>query len=307
MSEIMVVGAFVMDNVAIVDKFCAEGETVIAKEFACFPGGKGVNQCIAAVRLGGDVQMCGMLGRDKNGKAFREILNREGVNAENVFYCDKPTGTAQIQVNNLGQNRICVIPSANREFGFSEVDRIDKDLKNSKLLMLQLEMRTDVMAELIKRAYAYGVKILLNPAPAIKLGDDILEKVDYLIPNEKELSVLTDMPIETEGEIIAATKKLIDSGVKTVIATLGSKGALIVDKNELEFINGYKVKAVDTVAAGDSFCGAFAVGIMKGKSMREAVKFANAMGALTVQEKGAIPSLHTLDQVERFMKKYEYS
>lgn len=126
--------------------------------------------------------MCGMFGLDENGNIFRKILNRERINSKNVFCCNKPTGTAQIQVNNLGQNRICVIPSANLEFGFTEVDKIDKELKKSKLLMLQLEMRTEIMEVLIKRAHDYGVKVLLNPAPAVKLGNDILEKIDYLIP-----------------------------------------------------------------------------------------------------------------------------
>ena len=127
--------------------------------------------------------------------------------------------------------------------------------------------------------------------------------VDYLTPNETELAILTDMPTETDEEVIAAANKLISYGTKTVIATLGSRGALIATAEGAKIVSGYKVKAIDTVAAGDSFNGAFAVAISEGKDLESAVKFANAMGALTVQKEGAIPSLHTRKEVEEFIAK----
>ena len=303
MAKITVIGSFVMDNVAKMKKYPEAGETVLGYSLGLFPGGKGANQCVAAARLGGDVEMVGMLGKDGNGDVFRKILKDEGIKQDNVFACDVPTAIAQIQINDEGQNRICVIPCANYEFTFEHLDKVDEVIKNTEILILQLEMLLDVTKEVIRRAHAYGVKILLNPAPAVKLESEILGMVDYLTPNETELAILTDMPTETDEEVIAAANKLISYGTKTVIATLGSRGALIATDKGAKIVSGYKVKAIDTVAAGDSFNGAFAVAISEGKDLESAVKFANAMGALTVQKEGAIPSLHTRKEVEEFIAK----
>ena len=301
MSKITVIGSFVMDNVAKMVKFPQEGETILGESLELFPGGKGINQCVSVARLGGDVEMIGMLGKDGNGDVFRKIMKEDGIKAENVFSCDKPTAVAQVQINADGQNRICVIPSANFEFGFEELDKVDSVIKNTELVILQLELRLDVTKEIIRRAHGYGVKVLLNPAPAVKLEKEILGMVDFITPNETELSILTGLPTETDEEVIVAAKELLSYGTKTIIATLGSRGALIATNKNIEIVSGYKVKAVDTVAAGDSFNGAFAVALTEGKTLQEAVKFANAMGALTVTEKGAIPSLHTRAQVEEFI------
>ena len=301
MSKITVIGSFVMDNVAKMAKFPQAGETILGESLELFPGGKGINQCVSVARLGGDVEMVGMLGKDGNGDVFRKIMKEDGIKADNVFSCDKPTAVAQVQINADGQNRICVIPSANFEFGFDELDKVDSVIKNTELVILQLELRLDVTKEIIRRAHGYGVKVLLNPAPAVKLEKEILGMVDFITPNETELSILTGLPTETDEEVIVAAKELLSFGTKTIIATLGSRGALIATNENIEIVSGYKVKAVDTVAAGDSFNGAFAVALMEGKTLQEAVKFANAMGALTVTEKGAIPSLHTRKQVEEFI------
>ncbi len=302
MAKITVIGSFVMDTVAKMEKFPREGETVLGTSISVFPGGKGANQCVSVARLGGEAEMIGMLGKDENGNVFRKILRDEGIKADSVFSCDMPTSVAQIQINAEGQNRICVIPSANHAFGFAELDKIDPVIKETKLLVLQLEMRLDVTKEIIRRAHAYGVPILLNPAPAVALEKDIFGMLHYITPNETELSILTGMPANTDEEVVAAAKELLSYGTKTVVATLGSRGALIATQDGVAFVNGYKVQAVDTVAAGDSFNGALAVALSEGKSLKEAVIFANAMGALTVTKKGAIPSLHTREAVESFMK-----
>lgn len=302
MARITVIGSFVMDNVAKMDCFPQAGQTVLGNSLELFPGGKGANQCVAAARLGGDVEMVGMLGRDANGDTFRKILREEGIESRYVFSCDKPTAVAQVQIDASGQNRICVIPSSNYAFGFDDLERGDSVLQNTELVVLQLEMRLDVTAEIIRRAHRYGVKVLLNPAPAVKLDQSVLASVDYLTPNETELSILTDMPTDTDHDVIAAAKALLKSGVKNIIATLGRRGALIVNAELCEIVDGYRVKAVDTVAAGDSFNGALAVALTEGKTLPQAVRFANAMGALTVQKNGAIPSLHTRIQLEDFMR-----
>ena len=303
MSKITVIGSMVMDNVAKMAKFPQAGETVLGATLEFFPGGKGANQCVSVARLGGDVEMVGMLGKDGNGEVFRNIFKEEGIKSDNVFSCDKPTAVAQIQINEEGQNRICVIPCANFEFGLEELDKVDEIIKQTELVILQLELRLDITKEIIRRVHGYGKTILLNPAPAVKLEKEILGMVDYITPNETELSILTDMPTDTDEQVIAAAKELLSYGTKTVVATIGSRGALIATKERVEIVSGYKVQAIDTVAAGDSFNGALAVALTEGKSLKEAVQFANAMGALTVTKKGAIPSLHTRAQVEEFIAK----
>ena len=302
MAKITVIGSFVMDNVAKMDKFAQEGETVLGNSLELFPGGKGANQCVSVARLGGDVEMIGMLGKDANGEIFKKILQEEKIKADNVFLCDKPTAVAQVQINASGQNRICVIPSANYEFGLKELEKIDNVIKNTSLIILQLELRLDVTFEIIRRAHKYGVKILLNPAPAVKIEKEILGMIEYITPNETELSILTGLPTETDEEVMVAARKLRSYGVKTVVATLGSRGALISTEDYEKIVSGYKVKAIDTVAAGDSFNGALAVALVEGKDLEQAVRFANAMGALTVTKKGAIPSLHNRNDVENFIK-----
>ena len=304
MSKILVVGSFVMDNVAEMDSFPDAGETVLGKSLHLYPGGKGINQCIAAARLGGDVEMAGMLGKDSNSEVFREVLKEEGIAFDNVFSCDLPTGVAQVQTDGTGQNRICVIPSANHAFDFSCLDGIDGSLRRAEFVLLQLELRTDVMEELIRRAHSYGVKVLLNPAPAFPLGRNTLQQVDVLLPNETELSFLSGKKVRGETAEDSA-RRMLDIGVGCVVATLGNKGALIADKEGCRRVPGFRVKAVDTVAAGDSFCGAFAVALSEGVDMDSAVRFANGMGALTVQTKGAIPSLRTRAELEAFLKREE--
>ena len=305
MAKITVIGSFVMDNVAKMERFPTAGESIIGKSIERFPGGKGANQCVAVARLGGEAEMIGMLGRDADGDTFRAILKEEGIVSDRVFACDTPTAIAQIQIDATGQNRICVIPSANYAFGFEELEAVDGIIKSTELLILQLELRLDVTVEIIRRAHAYGTKILLNPAPAVALDAEILGMVDYITPNETELSILTGMPTETDDEVIAAAGKLLAGGTKTVVATLGSRGALIATAEGSTIVPGYRVKAVDTVAAGDSFNGALAVALTEGKTLTDAVRFANAMGALTVQKQGAIPSLHTRAEVEAFMAENE--
>lgn len=302
MAKITVIGSFVMDNVATMDRFPSPGESVIGLSIKNFPGGKGANQCVSIARLNGDCEMIGMLGNDENGRFFLKLLKEENIKTHNIFTCDDSTAIAQIQINKEGENRICLIPGANYKFDFEHIDLIDEIIKSTDLIVLQFELRIDVTIELIKRAHKYGTKILLNPAPAAKLPEEIIGLVDYITPNESELSQITNMPIDSEEQIINAAKKLLSFGCKNVIATLGGKGALLVNEQTTKFIKGYKVKAIDTVGAGDSFNGALAVALIEGKPLEEAINFANAMGALTVQKQGAIPSLHTRSEVEEFIK-----
>ncbi len=304
MLKITVIGSFVMDHVAVMSRFPQVGETVLGESISLFPGGKGANQCVAIARLWGDVEMVGMIGKDSNGEIFKKILREEGICAEHVFLCDKPTAVAQVQLDQNGQNRICVIPSANYEFGYAELDLIDGTLRNTEIVVVQLELRLDVTEELIRRAHRYGKRVILNPAPAAPLSEELLACVDIITPNEKELAFITGMPTDTDEELVTAARRLREMGANIVVATLGGRGALVCDGTNVEIVSGFAVKVVDTVAAGDSFNGALAVALSEGKSLRESVCFANAMGALTVQQKGAIPSLHTRRELETFLSEH---
>ena len=303
MSKITVVGSFSMDLTVTMDTFPKEGQTIIGKKMLKNPGGKGANQCIACARLGGDVEMIGMLGEDENGRIIKDLFIKEGVNVSHVLTTDlEPTTIALIEIDASAQNKIVVVPAANFVYSIEDLQNVKEVIANTEMVVAQLEMRLDVMEELAKMCQKLNVPLILNPAPAVPLSDELLSRVTYLTPNETELSVLTGHPVDTLDQIKEAAQMLLDRGVKHVIATLGDKGALLADASGMKVIAGYKVHAIDTVAAGDSFNGALAKALVDGKSLEEAILLANAVGALTVTRHGAVPSLPTKSEVEEFIK-----
>lgn len=303
MSKITVVGSFSMDLTVTMDTFPKEGQTIIGKKMLKNPGGKGANQCIACARLGGDVEMIGMLGDDENGRIIKDLFIKEGVNVSHVLTTDlEPTTIALIEIDASAQNKIVVVPAANFVYSIEDLQNVKEVIANTEMVVAQLEMRLDVMEELAKMCQKLNVPMILNPAPAVPLSDELLSRVTYLTPNETELSVLTGHPVDTLDQMKEAAQMLLDRGVKHVIATLGDKGALLADASGMKVIAGYKVHAIDTVAAGDSFNGALAKALVDGKSLEEAILLANAVGALTVTRHGAVPSLPTKSEVEEFIK-----
>lgn len=300
---ITVVGSFVMDLIGTVDNFPLEGQTVIGKTLRTFPGGKGANQAVAASRLGGNVKMVGMVGKDDFGNTFKNLFQDEGIDIEHVLTSEtEPTAVGLIQINKLGENKIVVIPGANFEYSLENLNNIEVEIKKSKLIVAQLELRHEITFKLIEMCYELDVPIILNPAPAVKIKEDILNKITYLTPNETELEILSGIKINGMEDAKKAITHLLDIGVKNVIATLGSKGAIIGNSYGFQYVEGYKVEVIDTVGAGDSFNGALAYCIVEGYSLYDAVKYANAVGALTVTKSGAIPSLPNKEQVDKFIK-----
>ena len=296
MPKITVVGSFVTDMVATMDRFPQAGESVIGERLRVYLGGKGANQCVAARRLGAEVSMVGMLGNDENGRNFRALFEKEGIGTQYVFTTDdEPTAVAQVQIDRNSENRICVIPGANYCFTPEHLNKAKGVVAGSDMVIAQLELKTEVIEALAKLCAELGVPLMLNPAPAAPLSDSVLNNVTYLTPNETELSVLTGLPTKTDKQVATACIALLKKGVKTVVATLGSRGAYAATAEGGMLAENFKVTAVDTVAAG-------AVAITEGKSLNEALRFANAMGALTVQVKGAIPSLHTRAEVDEFLR-----
>ncbi len=304
MSKIIVFGIMVADMVANLQAFPKAGETILGDTLHVYMGGKGMNQCVAIKRLGGDSEMIGCLGNDGYGDMFRKLLKEEKIPHQHVLTSSKiPTGIAQIQIDSSGQNKIVVIPAANHEFKIENLQSMQSVFDDAEYAVFQLEMRFDVTFKAMQLAHEKGIKIIFNPAPAMKLPNDMIKLADYITPNEVELGIIADEDTTTMEGIEKAAKKLLALGAKNIIATLGSKGALIATKDYFKIIPGYVVdNVVDTVAAGDSFNGALVTKLAEGASLEEAVLFANAMGALTVQVKGAIPSLHTRLEVETFIK-----
>ncbi len=306
MNKITVVGSFVMDVIGTMDDFPLEGQTIIGKKMFTLPGGKGANQAVAAARLGGNVTMIGMVGNDPYGDRFKRLFSEENIDISNVLTSyDEPTAVGLIQTNNKGENKIVVIPGANYDFKISDLEKVKDILKESKIVIAQLELKQEVTFRLIDLCYELNVPIILNPAPAIPIEDKYLKKLTYLTPNETELEILTGLKVNNLENAKEAIQKLLDLGVETVVATLGSKGAIIGDSEGFHHIEGYKVKVVDTIGAGDSFNGALAYGIVSGHSIVDSVRYANGVGALTVGNQGAIPSLPLKEEVDKFILEYD--
>jgi ribokinase len=303
MFKITVIGSLVMDLVIKLEKFPKEGDTLFGDEINYYLGGKGANQAYALTRLGANTEMIGMVGNDNFGKAFIDTFKKAGTKVSNILVSDKVgTSLAVIQSNYKAENKIVVMHGANYEFSAKELKKVESVLKNSDLVITQLELRPEIEEAIIKLCAKFKVPVQLNPAPAYKLSKDLLSKVTYITPNDLELSILTGMKTDTIENAKKAVKKLLSLGPKNVISTLGGNGAMIGDKNGIRHIPGFKVKVVDTVGAGDAFNGGFAYAISKGHKIDDAVRFANAVGGLAVTKQGAFPSMPSLKQVNDLIK-----
>ncbi|MGP4079239.1 ribokinase [Pseudalkalibacillus sp. R45] len=304
--SILVIGSFMMDLVVKTPRVPENGETIIGKALLRFPGGKGANQAVAAARLSGNVTMAGMVGVDQFGNEAINVLNHEKVNSNYIQRdLENSTGVGLVMVEANGNNRIVVIPGANLSFKAKDLDQIRGMINDFDIVLMQLEMDLEMIEKAVTYADDARVPIILNPAPAQKLSDDLLKKITYLTPNETEAEILTGIKIHTKEDAEKAGRSLLEKGVQHVIITLGEKGALIVDESGTTYVPGFPVTPYDTVAAGDAFNGALSVGITGGKSLVDAVKHANAVGALAVTKQGAIPSLPHVEEVEEFIKSKE--
>jgi ribokinase len=304
--NIVVIGSFMMDLVVRTPRVPENGETVIGTNFQRFPGGKGANQAVAAARLGGNVTMVGKLGADEFGNEMLTTMEKEKINIQYILRDHHaPTGIGSITLDEQGNNRIIVVPGANLRYSSNDLNQVAHLIKEANLLVVQLEMDIRMIEEAVSLAHVYHVPVILNPAPAMELSDQLLSKVTYLTPNETEAEILTGIKITGVEEAKRAAKLLLGKGVKHVVITLADKGAVIAGPSEIKHIQGFAVKPVDTVAAGDAFNGALAVAIVSGKSLADAVTFANAVGALAVTREGAIPSLPYLKDALNLVKNQE--
>ncbi|MGE5455986.1 MAG: ribokinase [Ignavibacteriales bacterium] len=290
MSKLLVVGSMNIDEIVITDKMPKPGQTVFGKEYKMVSGGKGANQAIAAARLGGEVDFIGCVGADLDGDFLLENFRKNNVNYKMVLRKENVlTGKAYITVCN-GENQIIVISGAN-EHVTKEMINVDAIL-NSQMVLVQLEVPFETIEYVINICYEHKIPVILNPAPANKLSEDLISKVTYLTPNE------------TEAELIFGSndyKSLVSKYPNKLIITLGSEGAIFKDENGIQKVSTMPAKVVDTTGAGDTFNGALAVSILNNKTLLESVKFATLAATIKTTKLGAQEGMPTLEGVKKFI------
>ena len=297
--EITVVGSANLDLVVDVDHVPLVGETVLGGDLRRIPGGKGANQAVAAARLGRRVAMVGRVGDDEGGSILRGALEADGVDTTALTTtADTPNGVALISVDADGDNAIVVSPGANGRVDARDVDAAGALVTDAAVVLLQLEVP---LAAVEAAASAATGTVILNPAPApsAALPAELLANVDVLIPNQTELATLAKHDGTVDVTVAAELARALPSPV--VVVTLGADGALVVTENDIEHVEAPTVDPIDTTAAGDSFCGALADGLVRGLAMGDAVRWAVRVGAATTLRPGAQPSLPTPAEVDRLL------
>lgn len=300
MGKIVVIGSSNTDMVVTTPKIPVPGETILGNEFNIIAGGKGANQAVAAARAGGIVTFIAKVGDDDFGKNAVAGYKADKINTDYIFIDpDRPSGIAIIIVEEgSGQNSIVVADGANKCLSIDVIKTAEKLISEADVVLIQLEIPLEVVEFSLKLAKKYGVKTILNPAPAQSLSDEILSLVDIITPNESETQILTGLNPASDEEVKKAAAKLLEKVNETVIVTLGSKGVYFISKSgDNGFVPTTKVEAVDTVAAGDVFNGYLAAALSEGKSCFEAISAANKAATISVTRKGAQPSIPRIDEL----------
>jgi ribokinase len=303
---IVVVGSINLDLVAITARIPAVGETVLGREFQMHPGGKGANQAVAVARLGYPVQMIGKIGSDALGYPLWGHLQKEGVGLEGVQRSDGASGVAMIVVSADGENCIVVTPGANAEVTPEYVDSHRDLIRNAGLVLTQLEIPLDTVEHVADLCFQYQVPLILDPAPAQALPPSLLKRVRWFTPNETEAAFYAPNGLAVNDEATSRTRarRLLSQGPEGVLLKMGARGLYLATDAIDEQLDAIPVKVVDTTAAGDSFNGAFAVGLLLGRSPKESARFAAAAAALSVTRAGAQPSMPHLQEVEQMLEKH---
>lgn len=301
--KLVVVGSSNTDMIIKVPRIPKPGETILGGKFSKAAGGKGANQAVAAARSGGDVTFVARVGQDMFGDNAIQGFEENNIVTDHVFRDpEAPSGVAEIFVSEDGENSIAVAPGANSNLSPEDIDNSEDAINSADILLMQLEIPLETVQAAADLAHEKNATIILNPAPATDLPDELLEKITILTPNESEAELLTGVKVVDKDSAEKAAKKLQSMGVQKVIITMGKFGAYVLSDGFSGIVSGYQVDAVDTTAAGDVFNGALSVAIAENKSLKDAVKFANAAAALSVQKLGAQPSAPGRAEVDKFIQ-----
>jgi len=302
-NPIVVVGSSNTDMIIKLDRIPRPSETVIGGDFSTSPGGKGGNQAVAAARAGGSVALVAKVGQDMFGVQAIHGFVKDGIDVSFVFKDNvTPSGVALIFVDKNGENSIAVASGANAHLSPADIETARAAITAAKLVVLQLETPIETIKAAAIMAATNGARVILNPAPAQPLDDELLQHVSILTPNETEAEILTGIKADTDATVAQAAQVLLARGVQTVILTLGARGAFVATAATSFLIPGFKVTAVDSTAAGDIFNGALAVALAEDSPLAEAVRFANAAAAISVTKMGAQLSIPHRNEINRFIK-----
>ena len=307
MGKIIVIGSSNTDLIAQVKEFPKAGETIRGDAYLQAMGGKGANQAIAAHRLGGEVKFVSSLGKDPNGINAMDYYKKERLDASLSLITDKATsGVAMIWVDSKGENSIVIIAGANELLSPEYIRSIEQEILKADMVVMQMEIPYDTVKTVCDIAHRNGIKVFLNVAPARVLDADMIRKTDILVVNETEAETIAGEIIEHIGEE-GIVDRLLKMGANTVILTLGKRGSFMKNKQMQLHVPAFNVDAVDTTAAGDTFCGALAARLSCGAEWREALEFATAAAAICVTRMGAQPSIPATDEVLDFIAKQKES
>lgn len=303
MNKVCVIGSMNMDLVLKVNDVPRVGETILSKSVEKIAGGKGANQAVAAKRCGAQVAMIAKIGKDENGQILKGILEEDNIDVKYVFEDKKEaTGMAIIMVNENGNNSIIVVAGSNMTINEHEIEASVEKIKESDILIAQFETSEEMTLKAFQKAKELGKVTILNPAPAKKINDELLKVTDIIVPNETEAEVLTGITVESLEDAKRAGEAFLEKGVKFAIITLGSRGAAVIGKEFCELVPAYKVNAIDTTAAGDSFIGGLSSKLdfknINKETLIKAVNFGNKVSSISVQRKGAQPSIPYLKEIE---------
>jgi ribokinase len=301
--NIVVIGSSNTDMIIQVPRIPKPGETILGGKFSMAAGGKGANQAVAAARAGGKVTFIARIGQDIFGEEALAGFKKDGINTDYIIRDrEAPSGIAEIFVADDGENSIAVASGANMNLIPEDVYTAEKVIKEADIVLMQLEIPLNIVQLASEMVHQAGGKVILNPAPAKPLPDELYKNLSLLTPNESEAELLTGIKVTDENSAVNTVKVMLERGIQTIVLTLGSKGALIASHGTTDVISGYPVKAVDTTAAGDVFNGALAVALAEGKSLKESVQFANAAAALSVTQLGAQPSAPKREAIVNFLQ-----
>lgn len=307
MKRVAVFGSFVVDLMARSPHLPVPGETVKGSMFKMGPGGKGFNQCVAAHKAGADVVMITKVGTDSFADVMLDTMTELNMPKENIFISkDSETGIALILVDeNSSQNEIIIVPGACNTITTEEVESIEKVISSCEYVLLQLEVNQDANEKVVEMANAHGCKVIVNTAPYAPMTDDFLSKIYMVTPNEVEAEEITGIKITDLASAKSAAAYFREKGVKDVVITLGSRGVFVSSKGKEMIIPAYRVNALDTTGAGDAFNGGLLAALSEGKELWDAVKFANALAALSVQKLGTTPSMPMREEIDRFLEEHD--